>query len=74
MTGFPSMLSFLIVALVVIPLGIVLRGWYAKDPLRSLFVLCVLLAFVSPWLALAAFFAATVPGFVFQRGQRIRGN
>jgi hypothetical protein len=74
MTGFPSMLSFLIVALVVIPFGLVLRSWYAKDPQRSLFVLCVLLAFVSPWLALAAFLAASVPGFLFQRGQRTRGN
>jgi hypothetical protein len=74
MTSFPPLLSFLIVALVVIPLGLALRAWYATDPRRSIFVLCVMLAFVSPWLALAAFAAATVPGLVFQRDQRIRGN
>jgi hypothetical protein len=71
MTGFPSPLSFLIVAMIVVPLGIALRHWYAKDPDRSLFVLCILLAFVSPWLALAVFVGATVPGLLFQRGPRI---
>jgi hypothetical protein len=71
MTGFPSPLSFLIVAMIAVPLGIALRHWYAKDPDRSLFVLCIMLAFVSPWLAVAVFVATTVPGFLFQRGPRI---
>jgi hypothetical protein len=74
MTGFPSPFPFLIVALIVIPLGVALRRWYAKDSQRSLFVLCIMLAFVSPWLALAACFLAKVPGILFQRRPRIQGN
>jgi hypothetical protein len=74
MAGLPSPISFLIVALVAITAGIALKRWYGNDAGRSLFLLCLMLAFVSPWLALAAFVAARVPGILFQRGPRIRGN
>jgi hypothetical protein len=74
MTGFPNPLSFLIVAIIVIPPGIMLRRWYAKDPRRSLLVLCIMLAFVSPWLALAVCVLAKSPGLLFRYGQRIQGN
>jgi peptidoglycan/LPS O-acetylase OafA/YrhL len=74
MTGFPNPLSFLIVASIAIPLGVMLRRWYAQDPQRSLLVLCVMLAFVSPWLALAVYVLAKSPGLLFRYGQRIQGN
>jgi len=73
MTGFPSPLSFVIVALVLIPLGVALKRWYGRDSARSLIVLMVLLAFVSPWLSLATFVVARVPG-MFQRGPHIKSN
>jgi hypothetical protein len=74
MTGFSNPFSFLIAAAIVIPLGIALRRWYAKDPQRSLFVLCIMLAFVSPWLALAVYLLAKSPGLLSRYGQRIQGN
>jgi hypothetical protein len=74
MSGFPSSLEFLIVAMIVISLGVALKRWYGKDAQRSLFVLCLMLAFVSPWLALAVFFAAKFPGVLFRRSPRIQGN
>ena len=74
MIGFPSLLSFALVALVVIPLGIALKRWYGHDSGRSLVVLMVLLAFVSPWLALAAVVVARMPGIPFRRGPHIQGN
>ena len=73
MTGFPNPLSYLIVAIIVIPLGLMLRRWYAKDSQRSLLVLCIMLAFVSPWLALAVCVLAKSPA-LFRYGQRIQGN
>jgi hypothetical protein len=74
MTGFPPLLSFEIFALVVIPLGIALKRWYGRDAGRSLVVLIVLLAFVSPWLAFAMFVFARLQGIQFQRGPHIQGN
>jgi len=73
MTGFPPLLSFVMIALIVIPLGVALKRWYGRDSARSLIVLMVLLAFVSPWLSLAAFVVARVPG-MFQRGPHIQSN
>jgi hypothetical protein len=74
MTGYPNPLSFLIVATIVILLGVMFRRCYAQDLQRSLFVLCIMLAFVSPWLALAVYVLAKSPGLLFRYGQRIQGN
>jgi len=73
MTGFPPLLSFVIIALIVIPLGVALKRWYGRDSARSLIVLVVMLAFVSPWLSLAVFVVA-LPGILFQRGPHIKSN
>ena len=74
MTGFPPLLSFAIIALVVIPPGIALKRWYGRDSGRSLVVLMSLLAFASPWLALAAFVVARMPTILLQRAPHIQGN
>jgi hypothetical protein len=67
-------LSMMIVAMIAIPLGFALRQWYAKDPQRSLLVLCILLALVSPWAALMALVLAKAPIFVLRVGKRTEGN
>ena len=74
MTGFPTPLWFPIVAVVAIPLAFVLKRWYRRDAQRSLFALCLLLAFVSPWLAIAAFVAVRFANFLLQRGPRTQSN
>ena len=74
MSGFPSLVSLLAIAVVVVPLAIVLRRWYARDSQRSLLVLCILLALASPWLALVALLVVKWPGIVVHCGTRIRGN